>query len=333
MKDILEHFPLKKYGAIALLFLLPVFSLFYYFAYFPFLATNNTFEIQCDNTNGNSNNSLFVNSSTNGVITSIFSVPRYISNNSEINVSIRNISSASVENLKITLTPDILRFSRHRPSNITFEQISIELLVSEATDNKKIKLTAYGMQDGDPVIIRNIQIEFNGNIAKCKTNDLNNNEYELAIYNQLYAWILGTLESIPVVISVLLFLSTISCSIIEDENQDFPATSQMGRYYIARIFFRASIILATFFILLYWTTGSLVNIWSSSYMPYIGTLIIYIFVSQIAITNLSRLIKIKPKVKIIVNGSGKEKEIEVLENQSKFSLEKFLDELPKIKKR
>jgi hypothetical protein len=332
MKDILNHFPLKKYGAITLLILFPIFSLFYYLAYFPSLATNNVFMIQCDSASENSNNSLFVNSSSHGVINISFSVPRFVSNNSEINVSVINLSSARIENLKITLTPDVV-FFRQKPSSITFEQVNIEQLNSEATNNEKIKLLAYGIQDGKLILVRNIQIEFNNNIATCDMNDLESNKFEIATYNQFYAWLLATLESIPIAVSAILFLSTISCSIVEDENQDFPPTSQIGRYYIARIFFRASVLLALFFIILYWATGSLINIWESNYVPYIGALIIYILISLAATRNLSRLIKIKPKVKIVINGSGKEKEIEVLDSQSKFNLENFFSEISKTKKR
>jgi hypothetical protein len=158
------------------------------------------------------------------------------------------------------------------------------------------------------------------------------------IYDPFYASINSILQNIFMALSMIFILSVIVCSICEDDNQDFHPLSQIGKYSIIRVAFRALIVLGLFFVLLYILTIFLFDIWSPYYSldsgitTHIIRLISFILVSIILNNIFTRLIKIKPKARIVVNGMGKEKDIEILNSQVEFNLKEFWAKISKTKK-
>lgn len=308
LNAILEHYPIKKYGTIALLFVFPIVASYYYFAYYPFLETNQTVEVNCGST-----------------IDLSISTPIFVANETEINIVATNESSEDIENIKIIILPDIN--TQQRITSIKFETVSIDSLRAGSNESKISKLTIYGMQDDSYIRIKDIYVVLNNQTLLCSR--VNNPRIT---YNQLGSWALSVIRNFLVATAVLLFLSAISCLIFEDDNQDFHPTSRLGTYYIVRIFFRASYPLAAFFIALHWITSDLLGIWQINYVPNVVALMVYILVSLAAIKSLTRLIRVKPKTRIIINGSGKEKEVEIIEQSTEFNLREFFAQISKTKK-
>lgn len=312
MKNIFDFFYLKldRYGIIALLFVFPIFAFYYYFAYFPFLTPAQTYTTKPFYFAAEKAAEKYLGISIS------FSIPKFVSDESYINIVVANNTSENIDNLKITLLPNIIEGLRS--SSITIETANIDQVRAHSSVSKEVKLTTLGLQDGDQIELLYIEDEYEGEINRSGLECC----FPPITYHRFIAWIISLLGNMQIALSVIFFLSAISCSILGEDNQDFHPSSRIGKYFIARTFFRATIPLALFFVALDWWTGTL-RIWSSNYLTHMVIFFIFIYISLIGIGTLTKLIEIRPKTKIIIDSEGTTKEIEILNGQNKFILQKF----------
>jgi hypothetical protein len=311
VNNILEYFPIKRYGAIALLVVFPIFALYYYFVVSPSLYKyGNSFILSCDEPN----------------LSLTFSTPKYISSTGDMNLVITNQSSQPITDIKIStklLTSNLSNYalSLSKPL-ILAEDVNISELGAGKSENKSIPISTYGVASGTLIKVDDIVVNYEKGIAyKCGEIYRSNS---IITFNQALAWLLLVLQNIPVVFSSIFAISAISCSVNEDDTQDFHPSSRIGKYYIGRVICKALTPVVIFYIL--GCTGIfLAEIGGSSDVIAfeIISLGILIFLCFFFEKLLTKLIVAKPKAVIIVDATGKEKEVEIIVPNLEFNKKEF----------
>ena len=300
MRDVLKYFPLKRYGAIALIFVFLVFSSFYYLFYFPSLNILQSFGTHWPG------------------VPIRFIVPKYITNGSELKI----VVNASTDEVEIEIRTMLGACSSGQNfSGNTVNTIAVHLNSGEVGE-RGFPITVYGLQDRSRMCIA----------ISCHNSNTLRRYYFSVVYSPFYAWIISVLTSIPTTLSLIFVGSVVICSIAEDDRQDFHPMSQIGRYYIARIFFRASTVLSLIFIALYVFS---VQLGIVSYRAFTGMALSFVllFFSWVFIKVTTRLIDEKPKATIIIDGRGTQKELEVFNSSKNFNMKGFWSKVENEKRK
>lgn len=316
MKDFLEYFPLKRYGAIAILLVFPLFSLYYLISYKPSINTVRIYQYQCQEQG----------------IAIFIETPRYIANNSEIKVDIQNYSEQILSDIRIIVTAKGISQRLAANPRIYFDEININQLNGNGVISQTTRASIYDMQNGEYAEIYWLA-EQKGNKFNCM--DYRDEKLETT-YNEMYAWLIGVLTNTSIALSFIFFFSVISCSITQDDSQDFHPSTRLGKYHIARVAFRASVLLTVLFALLQVLSMLVLDIgvppyYFNNFHPILVLSFLFL-ISFLGNKFFTILISKKPKAKIIIDGKGKEKEVEIIKPTDEFNIAQFWVDISKKKK-
>ena len=301
MRDVLEYFALKRYGSIALLFVFTIFSLYYLLVFAPSIESNRRISFTCQNP----------------LLSLTVSMPVYVANNSSLEIEVQNGSPVSLKNFKII--GEAQGKNTNFDSRLFVDDINIESLRGNEVVSRKSRISAFNVPKGTLVFMRFYE-DYQGQITVCSGYA----NVPVTTYHEFYASVLSWVKDSSLMLSLIFFASVLSCSIVQDDRQDFHPLSRLGRLYIARVVARASVVLTVLFIGLQILTNAFLGIGLSLYYGNAyGILLIFLIFWTLLSSVLTRAIALKPKAKIVIKSQGEEKEVEIIGVHTKFRLKDF----------
>ncbi len=313
MREILTLFPLKKRSAIVATLVFGLAFAVYYFVYYPvFVKSDNEFVYRCcyDDNNGNADCAIVMQ----------VSVPLFLTNGSKVDFYIENLSAFSGS---LSLTPIIHAPTTRYDTNFSWSfqpnSISVEQLKSNGSVIESLEVRAIGdAREIAEAEIVEIVGSFQNRDIECYTYS-DNERLRHSYYRPLYGEMLNIAKNLPFVAWMMMFIVVGLCSFFDKGTQEFPLHSKLGRYLAMVLFFKVSggmvlflgcVSLAGWLLLKYWVGGYTMLV----------SLALYFLVSQIMRKSLLRAIDLVPTAKIVVDGSGREKDVEILSGQIKRTL-------------